>query len=486
MRSFTRAVIVLFFLGMLPFLSNNFSDGKLWANTDLSVFLLNPPDSTNQDTTQLRLRYPFTGDNDLFYNGNQNRSSLFLKPPSNLQQNVEYDPKTGQYILTNKMGDLNYRPPQKLDLDEFRKFEEENSLENYWIERSSTGGQASEGGIIPQIYIGGKVFDRIFGGNTIDIRPQGSAELVFGVVNNKREDPAINVRQQSVTNFDFQQRIQLNVLAKVGDKIEFKVNYNTESSFDFENKIKLKYEGDEDEIIQLIEAGDVTLPLASTLIQGSQSLFGIKTKLKFGKLMITSVFSQQRSESSSITVQGGAQTNSFELRTDQYEENRHFFLAQFFRDQYETALAELPIVRSSIKITDVEVWVTNIGAPTQENRNIVAFQDLGEYEPYNTIFTGNLGEELPDNNSNDLRTVLDTNQLRSINNITNYLQGEGLVSGLDYEKVELARKLRDSEYTFNSVLGFISLNTRLTPDQVLAVSYRYTINGDDEKSIPGG
>jgi cell surface protein SprA len=481
MRSFTRAVIVLFFLVMLPFLSNNFSDGKLWANTDLSVFLLNPPDSTNQDTTQLRLRYPFTGDNDLFYNGNQNRSSLFLKPPSNLQQNVEYDPKTGQYILTNKMGDLNYRPPQKLDLDEFRKFEEENSLENYWIERSSTGGQASEGGIIPQIYIGGKVFDRIFGGNTIDIRPQGSAELVFGVVNNKREDPAINVRQQSVTNFDFQQRIQLNVLAKVGDKIEFKVNYNTESSFDFENKIKLKYEGDEDEIIQLIEAGDVTLPLASTLIQGSQSLFGIKTKLKFGKLMITSVFSQQRSESSSITVQGGAQTNSFELRTDQYEENRHFFLAQFFRDQYETALAELPIVRSSINITDVEVWVTNIGAPTQENRNIVAFQDLGEYEPYNTIFTGNPGEDLPDNNSNDLRTVLDTNQLRSINNITNYLQGEGLVSGLDYEKVELARKLRDSEYTFNSVLGFISLNTRLTPDQVLAVSYRYTINGDDEK-----
>jgi cell surface protein SprA len=479
MRFYTRVVFILLFLGLLTFFTTGFSMGEIMAGTYGSTLFLNPPDTTNRDTTDnVQLRYPFTGDDNLFYLGNQNRSSLFLNDPSNLQRNVEYDPKTGQYIITNKMGDLNYRPPQRMDLEEFRKFEEEESLENYWQERSTAEGAGAQGGIIPQIHIGGKVFDRIFGGNTIDIRPQGSAELIFGVVNNKREDPALNVRQQSVTNFDFQEKIQLNVLAKIGDKIEFKVNYNTESTFDFENKLKLKYEGDEDEIIQLIEAGDVTLPLTSTLIQGSQSLFGIKTKLKFGKLTVTSVFSQQKSESSSLTVQGGAQTNDFELRIDQYEENKHFFLAEYFRDQYEASLSELPIVNSNVNITKVEVWVTNIGAPTTDNRNVVAFQDLGEYTPYNNMFLPNAGGNSPDNLSNTLINQVGTENVRNISSITNNLQGMGLVSGIDYEKVELARKLRETEYSFNSKLGFISLNTRLNPDQVLAVSYQYTLVGD--------
>jgi len=485
MRFYTRVILLLLFLGLLIFIPTGFFSGKVMAGTTGSALFLNPPDSTDTDTTQnVRLRYPFSGDNDVIFYGNKNRSNLFLNDPSNLQQKIEYDPKTGQYIISNKMGEVNYRPPQRLDLKEFRKFDEEQAMENYWEERSAAENTSSQGGIIPQIHIGGKVFDRIFGGNTIDIRPQGSAELIFGVVNNKREDPALNVRQQSVTNFDFQEKIQLNVLAKIGDKIEFKVNYNTESTFDFENKLKLKYEGDEDEIIKLIEAGDVTLPLTSTLIQGSQSLFGIKTKLQFGKLTVTSVFSQQKSETSSLTVQGGAQTNDFELRIDQYEENKHFFLSQFYRDQYEASLSELPIVNSSINITKVEVWVTNIGAPTTDNRNVLAFQDLGEYTPYNNLFQPKMNGEYPDNQSNTLRQVVDTTTVRNISNITNYLEGElGLVSGLDYEKVELARKLRETEYSFNSKLGFISLNTRLNPDQVLAVSYQYTIVGDPTNKV---
>lgn len=487
MRFFTRGLILLLFLGLFTLLKPDFLIKKARASRVGSTLFLNPPDSTDSDTTKpTLLRYPFSGDNNLFFLGNQNRSNFFLKDPSNLSQNVVYDPITNQYVISNKMGDLDYRPPQKLDMDEYRKYEEEQSLETYWNERSAASATGVQGGIIPSIHIGGKVFDRIFGGNTIDIRPQGSAELLFGVVNNKREDPALNVRQQSVTNFDFQEKIQLNVLAKIGDKIEFKVNYNTESTFEFENKLKLKYEGDEDEIVKLIEAGDVTLPLTSTLIQGSQSLFGIKTKLQFGKMTVTAVFSQQKSESSSLTVQGGAQTNEFELRTDQYEENKHFLLAKYFRDNYEPALAELPIVNSSINITKVEIWATNIGAPTTDNRNIVAFQDLGEYEPYNDKFQPNMNGRLPDDQSNTLRDVINPAEIRDISNITNYLQGEGLISGIDYEKVELARKLRPSEYSVNTSLGFISLNTRLNPDQVLAIAYQYTLVGDDSVTYQVG
>ena len=481
MRFFTRVLFLLLFTLLTAGIFQFHLIETAAAKPMGSSLFLSPPDTTASDTTnKVNLRYPFTGDDNLFYLGGKSGSNFFLQNPSNLTQQIVYDPITNQYVITNKMGELNYRPPQKLSMKEYRKFDEQKALEDYWEERSAASATGTQGGIIPKIHIGGKVFDRIFGGNTIDIRPQGSAELKFGIVNNKREDPALNVRQQSVTNFDFQEKIQLNVLAKIGDKIEFKVNYNTESTFDFENKLQLKYEGDEDEIIKLIEAGDVTLPLSSTLIQGSQSLFGIKTKLQFGKLTVTSVFSQQKSESSSLTVQGGAQKNDFELRIDQYEENKHFFLAEFYRNNYEAALADLPIVNSNVNITKVEVWVTNIGAPTTDNRNILAMQDLGEYTPFNDIFNPNPGGRFPSDQSNDLRQVMDTNIVRNISNITNYLQGQlGLVSGLDYEKVELARKLRPSEYSVNTKLGFISLNTRLNPDQVLAVSYQYTIIGED-------
>ncbi len=368
-------------------------------------------------------------------------------------------------------------------LDEYLKYDQQRAINQYWSERATAAGANARGdGIIPQIYVGGAAFERIFGSNTIDIRPQGSAELTFGVLANRRDDPTLNVRQRNVVNFDFQQRIQMSVLAKIGDKIEFQTNYNTEATFEFENKLNLKYEGKEDEIIQLIEAGNVTLPLNSTLITGSQALFGIKTKLKFGRTTVTAVYSEQKSETSNITVQGGAQTNTFTLHSDEYEENKHFLLGQYFYNNYDSALADLPIIRSNVNITKIEVWVTNIGAAVTENRNIVAFQDLGERNPYSSNIQPGTSTFPDMYASNNLVEKLQPyiGQVRDINSVSNVLTGPPFMfqAGTDFVKVENARKLGPNEYTYNSKLGFISLNTTLNSDQTLAVAYQYQVIGD--------
>ncbi len=470
----------------------------------ISLFLLGIPatpqaqaqnvsysDSTKSDSTKHNnLLFPFNDNTGNPWLDNQNQSPLFLRDPSNLTKEIQYNPETNSYEFVTKIGDFTYRDPVQMDFEDFKKYTLKNDIKQYWKERAQTGGTAEGQRLIPKIYIGGEAFDKIFGSNTIDIRPQGSAEVSFGILSNKRDDPSLDVRQRRTTNFDFNEKIQMNVIAKIGDKIEFKANYNTESSFDFENTLKLKYEGKEDEIIKLIEAGNVTLPLNSTLITGSQSLFGIKTKLQFGNTTITGVFSQQQSETKNISVQGGAQTQNFELTPLDYEENRHFFLSQYFRDNYERALADLPIITSDINITKIEVWVTNIGAATQENRNIVAFTDLGEGkqdEIYNKYIHGVQGGVLPSNRSNDMLSRMDTTQVRDINSVTNYLTGDPFgvgdnnyfVSGEDFVKLENARKLKESEYTLNRKLGFISLNTNLNPDQVLAVAVQYTVIGHD-------
>lgn len=456
-------------------------------NSQLSAQIVN--DTTKADSTGIDLIFPF---NDLSGNPylDQDQSPLFLNEPSNVKREVVYNPLTNTYEFQSTIGDFTYRTPTVMSFEDFQKYQNKSSVSDYWKERVKTTGESEGSRLIPKIYVGGEAFDKIFGSNTIDIRPQGSAEVSFGVASNRRDDPSLDVRQRRTTNFDFNEKIQMNVIAKIGDKIEFKANYNTESSFDFENTLKLKYEGKEDEIIKLIEAGNVSLPLNSTLITGSQSLFGIKTELQFGKTRVTAVFSQQQSETQNITVQGGAQQNEFQLTALDYEANKHFFLSQAFRDNYEQAIASLPVITSDINITKVEVWVTNIGAATQENRNIIAFTDLGEGDKqkiFNQYINPRTNGNIPSNKSNDLLARLDTARVRNINEVTNYLTGDPLglgknsyfVPGEDFVKLENARKLKESEYTINSKLGFISLNTSISPDQVLAVAVQYQIIGKD-------
>ncbi|HPR58164.1 MAG TPA: cell surface protein SprA [Bacteroidales bacterium] len=447
---------------------------KLFAPPLYQYFM--PQPDTND------LIYPFKDQPDIITE-QKPESPLFLHNPSNITPEVQYDPETGEYTIMQKIGSFNYRTPYSMPMSEYLKWDQERAVRQYWFERAKqAGGGTSNTGIIPQIFIGGQLFERIFGSGTIDIRPQGSAELTFGVLANRRDDPTLNVRQRKVVNFDFQQRIQMSVLAKIGDKIEFQANYNTEATFDFENKLNLKYEGKEDEIIQLIEAGNVTLPLNSVLITGSQALFGIKTKLKFGRTTVTAVYSEQESETQNITVQGGAQTNNFLLNSDEYEENKHYLLAQYFRNNYDIALSELPLVRSNINITKIEVWVTNIGAAVTQNRNIIAFQDLGEPVPYSPSITGK-SFAYPDNmRSNNLMEMLMQyeSQVRDINTVASLISSPpfSFSSGIDAVKVESARKLSPSEFSFNSKVGFISLNTTLNPDQVLAVAFQYNVIGD--------
>ncbi|MEZ5147413.1 MAG: cell surface protein SprA [Bacteroidales bacterium] len=464
--------------------------GKYVDNQDNNHYInkfLFPPDSTETADTNKSLNTPYPFEQEQFpYTGQENTNPLYLKVPESIKSEVEYDPETGMYILRHKMGDLDYRPPTYMTLEEYREYELQNSVDSYWNERAQASGSGNRNGIIPSVYIGGKAFDKIFGGHTIDIRPSGNVELIFQVLGNSRDDPTLDVKQRRQVNFDFQERIQMNVVAKIGDKIEFKTNYNTEATFEFENKLNLRYEGDEDEILQLLEAGDVSLPLNSTLITGSQSLFGIKSKLRFGKTTVTTIFSEQESETSTITVQGGAQTNDFLIKADEYEENKHFFLAHYFRENYENGLKDLPIINSQINITKIEVWVTNIGAAVTQNRNIVAFTDLGETERINNPQvqqTTNL--LLPDNYSNDLLNKsknVDTSQIRNINNINDYLLGLDFVPGEDFEKIELARKLQPTEYNFNRKLGFISLNSALNSDQTLAVAFQYQVIGGGSDS----
>ena len=415
----------------------------------------------------------------------KNKKKIDLQDPPNLERKVDYDPDTKMYTISESIGGKFYKSPVYMSFEEYQRYESQKNKFDYWKQRSGESSLISPNGMVPKIYVNNQVFDRIFGGSKVDIRPQGTAELIFSGKFNRNDNPLLNERQRKTKQFDFDQKIQLNVTGNIGDKLKTTVNYNTEATFDFENQMKLEYTGYEDEIIKKIELGNVSLPLNSSLISGSQSLFGVKTQLQFGRLMVTSVFSQQKSEKKQIKITNGAQKTEFKFLADNYEANKHFFLSQYFRDQYDRSLDEPPIIKSNVLISKVEVWVTSKNRVGDENtRDILAFIDLGENKRVYTSNPNLIKNSSPMPNSVKTDTAEASNNLLDIipttarnvgdNSLNAYFANYG---GPDnYARIR-ARKLLDREYTFNPQLGYITINAALNSDEVLAVSYRYTVNG---------
>lgn len=427
------------------------------------------------------LRYPIdprTGD---FVSGGNNNNPFDLQDPPVIQKNIEYDPVSNSYIITETIAGQPYSAPTYMTFDEFWSAQNQATQQQYWQQAAAANSSGSGGGIgdgdKPPLYKGKELFEQIFGGTNIDIRPTGNIEMELGYAYNRVDNPALLSQAQRNGRFLFDMNINMGVTGKIGDKLNIDLRYNTKAAFNFNDQVKLRYAGKEDDIIQEINAGNVNFTLPTQLIPGSQNLFGLQTKLRFGRLTINSVISQQQSQSKTVTLQNGTQVQDFEVPIDQYDENRHFFLAQYFRSNYEKALANLPYINSPVTITRVDVYVMDTrGNAADVQRDVVAFADLGESQPFNTNINATAGKELPQNSSNDLYQHLVSNpEYRNLTTTSYLLQtsSKQLRDIVDFKKIQV-RKLAPNEYTFDPKLGYISLNTSLNANQLLAVAYEYT------------
>ncbi len=432
------------------------------------------------------LKYPIKDRNGDYITDPVN-NSVDLDDPSNVVKTVEYDPETKMYIVRETVGGFSVRPPQYLTYEEYAKYIEQQQKNEFVKGRNSGTELVERKGIVAPINTKNKTLDRLFGGLTVDIRPSGNIELTLGGNSTKIANPTLPQRTQKTGGFDFDMNINLNVLGKIGNKLQLNLNYNTQGGFsfnnDFNNLIKLNYVGEEDDIVQELAAGTVSLPLNTQLITGAQALFGFKTKLRFGRFTVSALMSQQKSKKESITLDNGVQLQKFEIAADKYDLNRHYFLSQKFRSNFDFALSTIPNINSVLQINRVEVWVTNRNGATVNVRDVVALADLGEVTPFSTNVNSIPTNPLPDNYSNDLYQQLTggspsvSDDRRGIDNVIPFLQNDlNLQPIQDYEKI-YARKLAPSDFTFDAALGFISLNQTLNPNEVLAVAYEYTYNG---------
>jgi cell surface protein SprA len=419
---------------------------------------------------------------------NRTSQSPFLLSPSNLELNIESDTALN-YTVQEKIGDINYRPATSMSFEEYMEYQDRKVLKDYWKEKSAgLDGESAVSGrnLIPPIYVS-PVFDRIFGGSYVEIIPRGFVTLDFGANWQRLNNPNISTRMQRSGGFQFDEQISMNIVGKVGEKLTVTANYDNNSSFDFENNLKLEYTGFKEDILKSLEIGNVSLPLNNSLMTGGQNLFGIKAQMQFGDLYVTSIASTQRGKAETIEIEGGGQGRPFELLASNYDENRHFFLGHFFRDKYESWLAGIPFVSSGVNITRVEVYVVNRNNDTETLRNVVGLMDLGEPR---VVHNQNISTNpsLPNANSANILydAVKDMNRdADAINQRLETLTYQGqpinLENGTGFEKISGARKLSSNEYVVNRKLGYISLSRKLQNDEALAVSYEYTYQGQQRK-----
>ncbi len=444
----------------------------------------------------------------------QSKNPFDIRDTSLIKRNIEYDPKTKQYYIIEKIGSSYYRKPTTLSFDEFWKISAKQSETDYFKKRADALTTLNKKGQRPFLRVYDQLFDRIFGLNNIsapgidqvkqkigevksavtdlkkssedlkklnkmkiDIRPTGEVNITAGYQGQNIENPTLPELARKNGGFDFDMNAKLNVNANIGDKLKFPINYNTLSNFGFDNQIKLDYKGMKDEILKSLEAGNISFQSRSVLIPSAQNLFGVKTQLQFGKLFITGAIANQRSSRQSVGLQGGASTQNFSKKLDDYEENRHFLVGQYFRNNYNKTMSSLPVVNTQVQIQRMEVWVTNRTGATTDARDIVGLMDLGESKPYNPAVSSLTTNPLPANGVNNLYSSLVSNpNARNPTLINSLLLNKGLKPVDDYEKT-FARKLNPTEYYYNPKVGFVSINVQLQADEVLAIAYQYTYNG---------
>ncbi len=410
------------------------------------------------------------------------KAAVDLRDPENLKTQGEYDDKTGGYLFGTKLGDEYLDTPFSLSWEEYQQLMMRRSVADYYRRKNAQDykEKGKEKFDFTDMHFDLGPLNKIFGPGGVRIKTQGSAELKIGANTRFTDNPSLSERNRKVFGFDFDEKINLSLNGKVGDKVNMDFNYNSEATFDFDTQnLKLRYEGKEDEIIKLVEAGNVSMPTNSSLVRGASSLFGVRTDMQFGKLKLSTVVAQKKSSSSSVSSKGGVQLTNYEFSADAYDENRHFFLSHYFRNHYDEAMRQLPNISSGVTIKRIEVWVTNKTGATSDTRNIVGFTDLAESSHISNHMWVGGSEAQPANNSNTLYSTLNSSMTaaRDVSAATSTLDGAGLVGGVDYEKLESARKLSSSEYTVNTALGYISLKQTLQTDQVLAVAYEYTYKG---------
>jgi cell surface protein SprA len=333
-----------------------------------------------------------------------------------------------------------------------------------------------------QIYIPGaesSFFSTLFGPPTVSLQVSGNIDIraALQLEENKNPNVALGAARQTAPNFD--QQVQLNLSGMIGDKLTISADWNTQRPFEFENQLKLTYRGYEDDIVQSIEAGNVSLALPTSLIGSSQALFGVKTKFQLAGFSLTAIASQQRGRSDVLSVQSGAQETTVQLQAWEYDFQKHFFISNYFASRWDRSFSTTQpntIVQpdpQGRQITRVEVWraIDGAAANIPGRRTAIALLNYGD-EPFDRekIETGFAP---PQDRYYDVAAAESAALLNRFRVDTTDISGLIPQGSINFVG-DFVLMQEGQDYVLDKTLGYISFRANIAEGDVIAVSYQLT------------
>ena len=277
-------------------------------------------------------------------------------------------------------------------------------------------------------------------GQRVSLRVSGNVNINARALREDKNLTTTSIQSQPNTNILFNQRQNFNIEGRIGDRINVLVDYNSENDFQFENNVKINYTGNEDDIIQRVDAGNISLSLPGTQLvkfsPNSKGLFGVRTDIKLGPIDIVTVASIEQGKKQKVKFTGGEGAGQeTEIYDKNYIQNKYFFLdynyrANFYPLDGSNRHLAMPV---NDQIDRIEVFKSQIGI------------DIG---------AGNLIRATARPDPDD-ETVAPED-----------------ITETDFHVLE-----EDSDYMIERDLGYIRLNSKLQASEILAVAYT-TLGGD--------
>ncbi|WP_138429269.1 cell surface protein SprA [Fodinibius saliphilus] len=383
---------------------------------------------------------------------------------------VQYD-SSGVYYSQRLLYQMQVAHPYVMNFEEYAARNKKNALEKNWQQLIAEQESRTDrkGGLLDfNLDIPGaeeSAFTTIFGKPEVNLSINGTANMNVGASIQKTENTEIPEDQRTQIDPTFEQSLKLNIQGTIGDKLSIQTDWDTERDFDFMNRLNIVYDGYDDEIIQRLELGNVSMQTGNSLIRGGNALFGVKSIAQLGSLKLTSVLSQQEGEGKTETITGGAQEKKISIRPGEYEADRHFFLDFYTRQEFEDNVSNPQQTGQALQLVEINVWALREASQSVEGeRQAIALGPLGVDE-------GPSGGFSPPNDEEDDFSDALLNQYRD--------PAEG-VSASDFgvdpsQFVEgyFVPMQEGVDYEIRPDLGYISLKRNLGARQALAVSFKY-------------
>ena len=374
----------------------------------------------------------------------------FRNKISGLKKVYEIDENNTTVSIKQTLLNDNFVSPVTLSLEDYINLRYQISPSSIWRDyvnknlfsevRQAQGGKGI-GFDIP-IPIKSQAFQKIFGGNTVGLSVQGNVTIDGGLRHEKRSEVKTAINRHSNYNFKMKQTQRFTVKGNVGEKVNVYVDQDSERPFEFDNAIKLEYKGFEDEVIESIEAGNVSLSLPSTRFvtfsAKNSGLFGIKTNMRLGNLKMTTIASQEKGQKKKLSISGGATSDENRIDDSNWRKGTYFFLNTDYRENFKIFQDGLHVASPNI-VSRIEVYKVEPRLHTQADAIFGwAIADT----------TGLTGSD---------PTNPDTSEVDK-----------------DHYKGYFKRLEQNTDYYIDKDLGFIALNQPLR-DEILAVAYRDTL-----------